>query len=108
MPWTERRNLAATKLPPNNDEASTDRASNTTRGSSGSGVQRRDVASSVVTRPADVKLLEVLDVDLNAEDSCEVQVKLAKTVMGLDCVRTIVAKIITDLTRYRPIVLELI
>ena len=53
-------------------------------GSSGSGVQRSDVASSVVTRPADEKLPEVPDVEMDAEDSCEAQVKRAKTIMGLD------------------------
>ena len=53
-------------------------------GSSGSGVQRSDVASSVVTRPADEKLPEELDVEMDAEDSCEAQVKRAKTIMGLD------------------------
>ena len=53
-------------------------------GSSGSGVRRSDVASSVVTRPADEKLPEVTDVEVDAEDSCEAQVKLVKTIMGLD------------------------
>ena len=51
------------------------------RGSSGSGAQRSDVASSVVPRPADEKLPEV---PVDAEDSCEAQVKRAKTTMGLD------------------------
>ena len=53
-------------------------------GSSGSGVQRNDVTSTVPTRPADEKLLEVLDVEMDAGDSCEAQVKRAKTFMGLD------------------------
>ena len=53
-------------------------------GSSGSGVQRSDVASSVVTRPADEKLPEVPDVEMDAEDSGEAQVKRAKTLMGMD------------------------
>ena len=42
-------------------------------GSSGSGVQRSDVASPVVTRPADEKLPEAPDVEMDGEDSCEAQ-----------------------------------
>ena len=44
-------------------------------GRSGSGVQRNDVASPVVTRSTDEKLLEVPDVEMDAEASCEAQVK---------------------------------
>ena len=55
-----------------------------TGGSSGSGVRRSDVASSVLTRPADEKLPEVPDVEMGTENSCEAQVKRAKTIMGLD------------------------
>ena len=53
-------------------------------GSSGSGAQRSDVARPVVTRPVDEKLPEVPDVEMDAQDSCEAQVKRAKTIMGLD------------------------
>ena len=48
------------------------------------GVQRNDVASPVVTRSADEELPEVPDIVIYAEDSCEAQVKRARTIMGLD------------------------
>ena len=53
-------------------------------GSSGSGVQRNDAASSVVTRSADEELPEVPDIVMDAEDPCEAQVKRARTIMCLD------------------------
>ena len=53
-------------------------------GSSGSGVQRNDAASSVVTRSDDEELPEVLDIVMDAEDSCKAQVKRARMIMGLD------------------------
>ena len=53
-------------------------------GSSGSGVQRNDAASPVVTRSADEELPEGPDIVTDAEDSCEAQVKRARTIIGLD------------------------
>ena len=53
-------------------------------GSSGSGVQRNDVASSGAMQTADEKPPEVPDVEMDAKDSCEAQVKRTKTIMGLD------------------------
>ena len=53
-------------------------------GSSGSDVQRNDAASSVVTRSADEELPEGLDIVMDVEDSCEAQVKRARTIIGLN------------------------
>ena len=78
-----RRGRTTTKSVPMESEKPTGPA--TQHGdSSGSGVHRSDVVSSVVTRPDDEKLPEVPDVEMDAEDSYEAQVKRAKTVMGLD------------------------
>ena len=55
-------------------------------GSSGSGVQRNDAASSVVTRSAGVELPEVPDIVMDAEDSREAQVKRARDDHGPGCV----------------------
>ena len=51
-------------------------------GSIGSGVLRNDVASTGAMQTADEKSLEAPDVDMGAQDSCEAQVKRAKTIMG--------------------------
>ena len=53
-------------------------------GSRKPGAQRSDVASSMVTRSDDEELPEVPDIAMDAEDSCEAQVKRARTIMGLD------------------------
>ena len=53
-------------------------------GGSGSGVQRNDVASTGATQTTDEKPPEAPDVDMGAEDSCEAQVKRAKTIMDLE------------------------
>ena len=41
-------------------------------------------SSSVVTRSADEELPEVPDIVMDAEDSCEAQVRRARTIMCLD------------------------
>ena len=50
--------------------------------SSGSGVQRKDATSTGAMQAADEKPPEAPDVETGAEDSCEAQVKRAKTIMG--------------------------
>ena len=79
----------ATKWP-KNDDAGTPMGSEKPTGpatphggSSGSGVQRNNAASSVVTRSAGEELPEVSDIVMDVEDSCEAQVKRARTIMGL-------------------------
>ena len=100
MPWTDRRNLDATKPYeaetrratrwPNNDEVGADGigeangASNAVRGSSGSGVQRNDASSTGAVQAADEKPPGAPDVEMGAGDSFEAQVKRAKTIKGLD------------------------
>ena len=60
-----------------------DRSSNAARCSSGSGVQRNDVASRAVQTVGE-KPREAPEVEMGVEDSGEVQVKRAKTIMGLE------------------------
>ena len=78
-----RSGRTTTKLVPVGSEKTTGPATEH-GGSSGSGVQRNDAASSVVTRSADEELPEGPDIVMDAEDSCEAQVKRERTIIGLD------------------------
>ena len=51
---------------------------------SGSGVQQNSASSIGATRFEDEKLSEVPDVEMGAEEPCAAQVKLAKTITGLE------------------------
>ena len=53
-------------------------------GSSGSGVRRNDTDNAGEMRPLDENPRVAPDVEISAEDSCEAQVKRAKTSMGLE------------------------
>ena len=72
-----------TKSVPTESEKPTGPATQCGR-SSGSGVQRNDAASTGATQAADEKPPDAPDVEMGAEDSCEAQVKRAKTIMGLE------------------------
>ena len=50
----------------------------------GSGVQRSNVASLMATQSADEELLEVPDIVMDTEDSCEARIQRPRTIMGLD------------------------
>ena len=66
------------------DERTATRPATQCGGSSGSGVQQDDVTSDTVMQTADKKLPEVPDVVMDGGDSCEAQLKRAKTIMGLE------------------------
>ena len=56
-------------------------------GSCKRGVQRSNVASSMVTQYADEELLEIPDIVMDTEDSCEARIQRPRTIMGLGRLR---------------------